>query len=413
MLSSEDYSKLLHLTDTILAKKNFSYFFSIPNENEEPAYRYLPNPICINLIKEKIIDKKYNTIDDFLNDFKTMKNNIILIHGSQSLTNILFSNLLTKVEKDIKNLRQNFTEKSYQSKFALEQLSKQETIEITNSINFENYPLNSILKQFHCKKNTFIKHISQYNLNLNESKRGRKEHKISEEDIQNVLNVRKFWKAGYKNISSTIDMPEWKTRKTLSIIIPPKQENDKNNNNQHLTRFHAKKVNYIWHTDIHYLKSENNETYYLIAFIDDCSRKILYYETGLFKDMSFTSEALKNCLDKIGVNNSPFELTTDNGKEFVGHEFEEALVNYKILHYRIRPRNPEENAKIERWWQHIKRLKSNSDIGIIVSLYNTTLQHSVLKTYINENPTPENAYNTIEKFDIDRDGIFNLIDDTP
>lgn len=33
-----------------------------------------------------------------------------------------------------------------------------------------------------------------------------------------------------------------------------------------------------------------------------------------------------------------------------------ALEENEILHYYIRPRNPEENAKIEKWWQNIGKL---------------------------------------------------------
>lgn len=154
-------------------------------------------------------------------------------------------------------------------------------------------------------------------------------------------------------------------------------------------------------------------TYYLIAFIDDCSRKIMYYETGIFKDMTFTSNALANCCSKVNPSNWPFELTTDNGMEFKGKDFEDGLKQHGILHYYIRPRNPEENAKIERWWQHIEKLESYQDIGIVVELYNNTLYHSALTPYLGQKSTPANAYDMLPKFDIDRDGIFNQLEFTP
>lgn len=94
---------------------------------------------------------------------------------------------------------------------------------------------------------------------------------------------------------------------------------------------------YLWHTDI--------------AFIDDFTRKTIHYETGIYKDMSFTSQSLENCLKKLNKEDWTFELITDNGLELKGHLFEEAQIQNGILYYLIRPRNHEENGKIEGWWQ--------------------------------------------------------------
>lgn len=62
--------------------------------------------------------------------------------------------------------------------------------------------------------------------------------------------------------------------------------------NMHSKFFYATEVNYLWHTDIHYLKNKypyENQTQYMIAFFDDCNRKILYYEIGDKKDQLFLS----------------------------------------------------------------------------------------------------------------------------
>ena len=349
-----------------------------------------------------------------------MQMNIIHIYGENSLTNKMFLMLYTMVEKEINKIKTNFIDtiednlkKILQIKFDLSQLSEEDAIQIVNSIKNEKISLNSILTQFHCRKQKFVDHISQFNLNIDDIKRGRKLIKSSDETIQNISDVHKTWEVGYRHMADTLNISEWETRKVYKTLFP--SEKKKKDKVQHLSRYHAKKVNYLWHTDLHFLKGSppfENVTYYLIAFIDDCSRKIIHFETDVYKDMQFTKSALINCLSKLNVENWPFQLTTDNGMEFKGCLFENALKEYGILHYYIRPRNPEENAKIERWWQNVRKLKSNADIGIVVELYNKSLHHSALTNYLGEKSTPENAYNTIPHFDITQDSIFNQIEYT-
>lgn len=101
----------------------------------------------------------------------------------------------------------------------------------------------------------------------------------------------------------------------------------------------------------------------------------------------YTSQSLENCIQNLNEGECPFELTSDNGLEFKGSQFEDSLKRAGILHYFIRPRQPEENAKIERWWQIVEKLANYNDIPIIVFLYNNVLIHSQLKEYIGEDST--------------------------
>lgn len=416
MLTTEDYTKLLQLTDKILNRKSYSYFYTIPDYSQEPIWSCISNPISINLIKTKLIDQKYSNVDDYFNDFRIMKQNYIHIYGEKSLTSNLFSVLFSMVEKEFNNLKSNFGKKAseiediFNLKFDINQISKEDAIQIVSSLNNEKVSLNFVLKKLHCKKkNKFIEHLSNFDLEIQEFKKGRKPLNISEVTIQNISEIHNTWKIGYKHMGETLQISEWMTRKVYKNLYK-KDDKKQKKNNLHQQRYHAKTVNNLWHSDIHYLKGKppfEKETHYLIAFIDDCSRKILHFETGIYKDMQFTSIALTNCLKKLDVKNWPFQLTTDNGLEFRGHLFEEALIHYGILHYYIKPRNPEENAKIERWWQIISKLENYSDIGIAVELYNNSLTHSVL------NSTPSEAYEKIPHFDMNVDSIFNQIEYTP
>ena len=49
-------------------------------------------------------------------------------------------------------------------------------------------------------------------------------------------------------------------------------------NNVHDLRFVATFINQIWHIDLHHLTKEGDDQKYLISFIDDRTRKIIYFE---------------------------------------------------------------------------------------------------------------------------------------
>lgn len=82
----------------------------------------------------------------------------------------------------------------------------------------------------------------------------------------------------------------------------------------HDLRFVARYANQAWHTDFHYLellKEENYHQRYLIGFVDDRSRKLLYYEILNGKSPELTSDVLKKALK---IYRPPKTLIIDNGK---------------------------------------------------------------------------------------------------
>lgn len=70
--------------------------------------------------------------------------------------------------------------------------------------------------------------------------------------------------------------------------------------------------------------------------------------------MKLTTDSLINALSKY---NKPKTLIIDNGNEFVGKIFKNALKNRKIKCHAAKSYTPEENGKIERW-QLEKQLKN-------------------------------------------------------
>ena len=170
---------------------------------------------------------------------------------------------------------------------------------------------------------------------------------------------------------------------------------------EHTNRFVAKYVNQAWHTDLHYLErlpEENNEQYYLIAFIDDRSRLIIHYQILEQKTSILAMNSLAAALAKGGV---PKTMIMDNGTEFCG-PFEELLQRNNIEIHKTHPYTPEENGKMERWWDTIERKKTRPLRGEyldwIVQQYNTMWEHSSLKQLTGVGTTPSEAFASMPKY---------------
>jgi transposase InsO family protein len=178
-------------------------------------------------------------------------------------------------------------------------------------------------------------------------------------------------------------------------------ERDYQEENQHPNRFVAKYANQLWHTDLHYWDKVTvdgiTKRTYVIAFIDDRTRKILHTEVLPDKSMKQTASALQNALNN---NRKPHMIVIDNGKEFIGEDFQRVLRDNGIQVHRIHVGVPEENAKIERWWGTLERtIVDHSKLQSFVNEYNTAWSHRGLKRLAGKKMTPEEAWNTFEHYE--------------
>jgi hypothetical protein len=115
-------------------------------------------------------------------------------------------------------------------------------------------------------------------------------------------------------------------------------------------RYEACYVHLFWHTDLHEPKDHSGG--YYIAFLDDCSRRVMYVCHIENKKAETTAEALRIAIWITGYR--PFAVWSDNGSEFKG-EFEVTLEDYGAKHVRTKPYNPEQNGKMERWWPNLEK----------------------------------------------------------
>lgn len=90
----------------------------------------------------------------------------------------------------------------------------------------------------------------------------------------------------------------------------------------------------------------------------------------------------------------------------------DVLVANNIEEHRTHPYTPQENGKIERWWETIERAKQADKklegdyLDWIVSQYNTRWEHNYHKKYLKKNWTPQEEWDNEEKYQGQEDAIF-------
>ena len=160
-------------------------------------------------------------------------------------------------------------------------------------------------------------------------RKGRPPVEINENQYNFIQEYRKEFRVGFqrlydvarRNPNAPPDLTEWTIRKVYEFDDLFVKGGGYHENTKHQNRYVARYANQAWHTDLHYLtplKSENYFQAYLIVFIDDRTRKILYAEILPYKSSYCTSRALKTALE---INDPPKYIITDNGKEFISQDF--------------------------------------------------------------------------------------------
>jgi transposase InsO family protein len=130
--------------------------------------------------------------------------------------------------------------------------------------------------------------------------------------------------------------------------------------NLHTSEYEAIQKNLIWHTDLHDLEIEyyDGTSRHIIAFMDDTSRRIMGWEFLQDKNSITTRDILKRILDD-NHQPQPYTVWTNKGGEFLGH-FEAFLLERGIKHHHTAGYSPQQNGKIERFWQKVKSFGGDS-----------------------------------------------------
>lgn len=159
-------------------------------------------------------------------------------------------------------------------------------------------------------------------------------------------------------------------------------------------RYVACNPNLIWHTDLHdWFKEDSNHKEYLIAFIDDYSRKVIHFDFLPNKTAINTTNFLNHALE---LNSKPFSIWTDNGGEFKA-EFNGLMMRSNIKHVWTEPGNPQQNGKVERFWQSAEKCKNKAELKKWIKEYNNLPHFSLQKVVVLQRQTyqtPNEAFDS-------------------
>jgi len=135
-------------------------------------------------------------------------------------------------------------------------------------------------------------------------------------------------------------------------------------------KFEARQPNDIWQSDVMHgpkvMVDQRNRKTYLIAFLDDHSRLIVYAGFYLSENLPSFMDAYFKALSKRGL---PRKLYVDNGAAYRSHRLEFTCASLAIALIHARPYMPQGKGKIERWFRLIRSsFLPTADLSCLESL---------------------------------------------
>lgn len=118
------------------------------------------------------------------------------------------------------------------------------------------------------------------------------------------------------------------------------------------------KPNQLWEFDIKYGQLHGlNKFFFILAYIDVYSRKIVNYYVGLACKGHNLSATLDFALEKAGISGNDLVIRSDNGPQMSSNHFREHLksLELEIEHEFIPCATPNKNAHVESFFSIIER----------------------------------------------------------
>lgn len=120
-------------------------------------------------------------------------------------------------------------------------------------------------------------------------------------------------------------------------------------------KFEAELVNDIWQSDVMHgpkvMVDQRKRKTYLIAFIDDHSRLIVFGGFYLSENLASFMDAFEKALSKRGL---PRKLYVDNGAAYRSRKLEFTCASLAIALIHARPYKPQGKGKIERFFKTVR-----------------------------------------------------------
>lgn len=159
-----------------------------------------------------------------------------------------------------------------------------------------------------------------------------------------------------------------KIMRKLNLVCSVRKHRPSSSNNlkeQYITenilnrQFKEQEVGKVACTDITYLNyNNNNNTCYLVAFIEPKCGRILEFQLSKTLDRRFVLECTERLLSQyIDLK----MIHGDRGSQFTSKDFHDLLNKHKIVLSMSAPGSPLDNAVIESFWGHMKDIVSFKD----------------------------------------------------
>ena len=176
-------------------------------------------------------------------------------------------------------------------------------------------------------------------------------------------------------------------------------ENPRKKRQRRYVRFERTHSMSMWQGDWKQVQIDGEEKW-LIAFMDDASRRIMCY--GIY-DHATTENTIRTLRKGFRRHGCPMEILTDHGTQFTAnkkrdkkghskHPFPEFLRQHGIKHILARVQHPQTNGKIERFFGTLEQKLPlfNNNIHELIHWYNYDKPHMSLDFENAE--TPEEAF---------------------
>lgn len=192
--------------------------------------------------------------------------------------------------------------------------------------------------------------------------------------------------------------------KELDVLRP--QRKIKNKHPKRLSRNHEITAsNTLWEIDIKYgYIAGENRFFYIMPIIDVFDRVIVDYHIGLNCIGKDAARTVQGGMFKRQVyGKDGLIIRSDNGPQFISHDFENGCIGFGIEHERIPCRTPNKNAHIESFnaileeeclskYEFESYAEAYDTVSQFIKDYNKIRIHSSLKYH-----TPAEAYQLLQQ----------------
>jgi transposase InsO family protein len=280
-------------------------------------------------------------------------------------------------------------------------LNRERVEELINGIGPPERPLEEIATELNTSRRSLMRFCQIENININR-RRGRKPQAITEEQIDLVLGQRGHMRKGLAKVFEELrnanhGIPKHIIGKIYEEMGLFKFRTERAK--QERCQYEAEQRDLIWHTDLHEIQITDEGRKYLIALIDDASRLIVGWKLLNGKHAYRTANFLIRVLHE--TETCPLALWSDNGCEFKA-EFDLALEQNNIMHIKTEPYNPQQNGKIERFWQVLNPIHDRETLKLVMDEYNDSVHFALprirMEDGTNRCMTPRQRYQQLEKW---------------